>query len=204
LVNRMAHRCLVIENAYGIRLWGHGISTGYESKCRSYDRILEGAALWYLGTMRRRRNARILCNPAHAVRGPKHMVKKGNTPVRTQWAKPTAGFNRRMRKTVCLEQRRRKRCQVILVVGEPGLSKSRLVQTLTQRVQAQAGDSSLTAAGESASAPVDQDSPLIEWCCSQHFQNSELHPVSDYLQRFPRDRARSIAYGSLRPIGAAP
>src|SRR5271157_353642 len=72
--------------------------------------------------------------------------------------------------------------QVLLVVGQPGLGKSRLVQTLTQRVQAQAGDASLTAAGESAST-VDQDSPVIEWRCSQHFQNSELHPVSDYLER---------------------
>ena len=41
--------------------------------------------------------------------------------------------------------------QVLLVVGQPGLGKSRLVQTLTQRVQAQASDASLTAAGESAS-----------------------------------------------------
>ena len=73
--------------------------------------------------------------------------------------------------------------QVLLLVGQPGLGKSRLVQTLTQRVQAQASDASLTAAGESAST-VDQDSPVIEWRCSQHFQNSELHPVSDYLERF--------------------
>ncbi len=76
--------------------------------------------------------------------------------------------------------------QVLLVVGQPGLGKSRLVQTLTQRVQAQASDASLTAAGESASASVDQDSQVIEWHCSQHFQNSELHPVSDYLERFLR------------------
>src|SRR6202041_1707510 len=74
--------------------------------------------------------------------------------------------------------------QVLLVVGQPGLGKSRLVQTLTQRVQAQASDASLTAAGESASASVDQDSPVIEWRCSQHLQNSELYPVSDYLERF--------------------
>src|SRR5580658_7985616 len=74
--------------------------------------------------------------------------------------------------------------QVLLVVGQPGLGKSRLVQTLTQRVQAQASDASLTAAGEAANASLDQDSPVIEWRCSQHFQNSELHPVSDYLERF--------------------
>jgi predicted ATPase len=74
--------------------------------------------------------------------------------------------------------------QVVLVVGQPGLGKSRLVQTLMQRVQAQAGDASLVTAGESASASVDQDSSVIEWRCSEHFQNSELHPVSDYLERF--------------------
>jgi predicted ATPase len=74
--------------------------------------------------------------------------------------------------------------QVLMVVGQPGLGKSRLVQTLTQRVQAQASDASLTAAGKSANTSVVQDSPVIEWRCSQHFQNSELHPVSDYLKRF--------------------
>ena len=74
--------------------------------------------------------------------------------------------------------------QVILMVGEPGLGKSRMVQTLTHRVQSHAGNSSVTAAGESSIASVDQDSPVIEWRCSQHFQNSELHPVSDYLERF--------------------
>src|ERR1700693_3937370 len=56
--------------------------------------------------------------------------------------------------------------QVLLVVGEPGLGKSRLVQTLTQRVQAQASDASLTAPGESVSASAGQDSPVIEWRCS--------------------------------------
>src|ERR1700730_10688781 len=54
--------------------------------------------------------------------------------------------------------------QVLLVVGQPGLGKSRLVQTLTQRVLA----ASLTKADESASASGDEDSPVIEWRCSQH------------------------------------
>jgi predicted ATPase len=76
--------------------------------------------------------------------------------------------------------------QVVLVVGQPGLGKSRLVQTLSQDVQAEAA-SSLGAAGESASGSVEQDSLVIEWRCSQHYQNSELHPVSDYLDRFLGD-----------------
>ncbi len=74
--------------------------------------------------------------------------------------------------------------QVVLVVGQPGLGKSRLVQTLTQRVQARVRNASPSEAGESTSASVDQDSPVIEWRCAQRFQNSELHPVSDYLERF--------------------
>jgi serine phosphatase RsbU (regulator of sigma subunit) len=74
--------------------------------------------------------------------------------------------------------------QVVLVVGEPGLGKSRLVQTITHFVQAEADAGCVIAAGESESSSCDQDSPVIEWRCSQHFQNSELHPVSDYLERF--------------------
>jgi predicted ATPase len=74
--------------------------------------------------------------------------------------------------------------QVLLVAGQPGLGKSRLVESLTQRVQAQASDTSSTAGGESAIGSLDQHSPVIEWRCSQHFQDSELYPVSDYLERF--------------------
>ncbi|HEY5707577.1 MAG TPA: SpoIIE family protein phosphatase [Terrimicrobiaceae bacterium] len=74
--------------------------------------------------------------------------------------------------------------QVVLVIGEAGLGKSRLVQTLAQRVQAGGNDAACEAIGESASAPGDQDSALIEWRCSEHFQNSEFYPVADYLERF--------------------
>jgi hypothetical protein len=52
------------------------------------------------------------------------------------------------------------------------------VQTLTERMQARVGNASSAEAGESSSASVDQDSPVIEWRCAQRFQNSELHPVS--------------------------
>ena len=45
-------------------------------------------------------------------------------------------------------------------------------------------DATLAATGESEAASVDQDSPIIEWRCSEQFQNSELYPVSDYLERF--------------------
>ncbi len=93
--------------------------------------------------------------------------------------------------------------QIVLVLGQPGLGKSRLVQTLTQRVQEQATDRSSTATSEPAGASVDQESMVVEWRCSQHFQNSELHPVSDYLERFfgaGRDPSPDV---SVRPPGAA-
>ena len=76
--------------------------------------------------------------------------------------------------------------QVVLVIGEPGLGKSRLVQTLTDCVQAEASDASLAAGCESIGGFVVRNSPIIEWRCSEHFQNSELHPASDYLERFLR------------------
>src|SRR5262249_46700817 len=79
--------------------------------------------------------------------------------------------------------------QVVLVIGEPGLGKSRLVQTLAQCVQAETGDASLSASCESTGNSASQYSPIVEWRCSQHFQNSELHPASDYLERFLRSGA---------------
>jgi serine phosphatase RsbU (regulator of sigma subunit) len=65
--------------------------------------------------------------------------------------------------------------QVVLVVGEPGLGKSRLVDTIKQLVLAQT-------AGDSGSAAA--LSLVIEWRCSQRFQNTGLHPVADHLERF--------------------
>jgi AAA ATPase domain len=76
--------------------------------------------------------------------------------------------------------------QVVLVIGEAGLGKSRLVQTLAQRVRVRGSEAALAAADESASAALDPDSVLIEWRCSEQFQNSELYPVADYLERFLR------------------
>ncbi len=74
--------------------------------------------------------------------------------------------------------------QILLVVGQAGLGKSRLIETLKQEVQATVRDVSQTATDDSASASVQVDSPIVEWRCSQHFQNSELHSVSEYLERF--------------------
>jgi serine/threonine protein kinase/predicted ATPase len=64
--------------------------------------------------------------------------------------------------------------QVVLLIGEPGLGKSRLVYTIKQHVVEQADDPDATA----------QVSAVIEWRCSPHFQNTGLYPVVDFFDRF--------------------
>jgi predicted ATPase/energy-coupling factor transporter ATP-binding protein EcfA2 len=90
--------------------------------------------------------------------------------------------------------------QIILVVGEAGLGKSRLVQTIAQLVQDEASNTSSAAAVGSTTAPVDPASPVIEWRCSQHFQNSELFPVSEFMGRFlgfARDQSPAARFDRL-------
>ena len=60
--------------------------------------------------------------------------------------------------------------QVVLLVGEAGLGKSRLVYTLKDHVLGQLVE------GET-------DSPVIEWRCSPHFQNTGLYPAIDFFER---------------------
>lgn len=60
--------------------------------------------------------------------------------------------------------------QVVLLIGEAGLGKSRLVSTVKQLVQ------------DRADGPG-QDSPVIEWSCSQRFQNTGLHPACSFFDR---------------------
>jgi predicted ATPase/energy-coupling factor transporter ATP-binding protein EcfA2 len=75
--------------------------------------------------------------------------------------------------------------EVVLVVGEPGLGKSRLVQTITQLVRESEGIAFRSATVDPAGTlAIDQNAFIIEWRCSQHFQNSELYPVSDFMERF--------------------
>src|SRR6266850_927086 len=60
--------------------------------------------------------------------------------------------------------------QVVLLIGEAGLGKSRLVHTLKQYVQEHGG--------YSLDGP-----PVIEWRCSPHYQNSGLQPAIDFYER---------------------
>jgi predicted ATPase len=64
--------------------------------------------------------------------------------------------------------------QVVLIVGEAGLGKSRLVQTIKQLVVEEARGESVQTAHHSA---------VIEWRCSQRFQDTGLHPIADYFER---------------------
>ncbi len=97
------------------------------------------------------------------------------------------------------EQAREGMGQIVLLVGEPGLGKSRLVHTLKEYVF-----------GQKVEGEV--DSPVIEWRCSPHYQNTGLHPAIDFYSRAlgfrpeepPQDRfdrmlRRVAAYGLDRP-----
>jgi serine/threonine protein kinase/predicted ATPase len=60
--------------------------------------------------------------------------------------------------------------QFVLLVGEPGLGKSRLVHTLKEYVLGQKVEGKA-------------DAPVIEWRCSPHFQNTGLRPAIDFYER---------------------
>ena len=78
--------------------------------------------------------------------------------------------------------------QVVLIIGEPGLGKSRLVHTIKQHVREQEGAPTAPAPAvtldhPSARAQSTPDPPVIEWRCSPHCQNSELYPVGEFFER---------------------
>jgi class 3 adenylate cyclase/tetratricopeptide (TPR) repeat protein len=76
--------------------------------------------------------------------------------------------------------------QVVLLIGEPGLGKSRLVYTLKEHVQSQRVPGA--------------DAPVIEWRCSPHFQNTAIYPAIDFYERalgFGRDEAPEARFDRL-------
>src|SRR5262245_49033531 len=60
--------------------------------------------------------------------------------------------------------------QVVLLIGEPGLGKSRLAYTLKEHVLGQMVEGEV-------------DAPVIEWRCSPHYQNTGLYPAIDFYER---------------------
>ncbi|OAI43242.1 hypothetical protein AYO41_02420 [Verrucomicrobia bacterium SCGC AG-212-E04] len=64
--------------------------------------------------------------------------------------------------------------QIVMIVADPGLGKSRLVQTIKQHVSVTSGSSP----GESR-----RDAAIIEWRCAPSFQDTGLHPIAEYFKR---------------------
>jgi len=77
--------------------------------------------------------------------------------------------------------------QVVLVVGEAGLGKSRLVRTIKDVARN-------SAPGRESTRP---DSHVIEWRCEGRFQNTGLHPAAEYFRHalgFVRDEPASARF----------
>jgi serine/threonine protein kinase/predicted ATPase len=72
--------------------------------------------------------------------------------------------------------------QVVMLVGEPGLGKSRVVYTLKEQILGQ------TVEG-------DVDAAVIEWRCSPHYQNTGLYPAIDFYER-------ALAFGPEKSLTA--
>ena len=77
--------------------------------------------------------------------------------------------------------------QVVLLIGEAGLGKSRLVHTLKEHVLGQMVEGEV-------------DSPVIEWRCSPHFQNTGLYPAIDFYERaldFGLEKSAQVQFDRL-------
>jgi predicted ATPase len=64
----------------------------------------------------------------------------------------------------------------VLLVGEAGLGKSRLVSAMTPLLEEATTESGVHPGGA-------HEFLIVDWRCSQHFKNSELYPVSEFMGR---------------------
>lgn len=69
--------------------------------------------------------------------------------------------------------------QVVLLIGDAGLGKSRLVRELRASVSQSAVGLSGNASGEK----LGEIGPLIEWRCSPYFQNTGLYAATDFFAK---------------------
>src|SRR5262249_52125718 len=81
--------------------------------------------------------------------------------------------------------------QIVLILGEAGLGKSRLVYTMKQYVAGERAGATDTAGSEAApvsrrwpaSAVAGNNASIVEWRCSRQAQNSGLFPAVDFFER---------------------
>ena len=91
--------------------------------------------------------------------------------------------------------------QIVLLIGEPGLGKSRLVYTLKQLVREQAGAETSSDPTLSLTTPAAaSDPPVVEWRCFRRLQNTGLYPATEFFERF---LGLGLRGGSGLPVRAA-